>query len=110
MPDRRRPLHVNLRIIPAYRALVLRGVEVSALVEKIDLVAEGNVAVREARRHPQHMMIHVIEYRADPLTEARRAAANVNRDIEHLTTCHAHQLALRLLDLIVQTAQRVAHG
>lgn len=47
---------------------------------------------------------------ADPLAEIRRAAAYVDRDVIDLAGTDAHQLALGLLQLIVQAAQHAARG
>src|SRR5690606_4931383 len=40
----------------------------------------------------------------------RRAPPKINRDVEDLSRRHAHELALRAAELIVQAAQRMAHG
>ena len=41
-------------------------------------------------------------------TEGRRRAPQVDGDVEHRAFDHAHELALRVLDLVVQAAQHAA--
>ncbi len=86
---------------------MLRSIVVRALVEKIDFLAERDISMGESRRYPQQMMVGLAEHHANPLAEARRAAAYVHRDIEHLAAANAHEFPLRLLDLVMQTAQRM---
>jgi hypothetical protein len=50
-------------------------------------------------------MILAIEVNAPPLLESGRTAAQVHDRIENGTRRHAHQLALRVLDLHVHAAQ-----
>ena len=42
------------------------------------------------------------------MTEGRRAAADIDRHIKHLTGRYANQLSLRLLDLVMQATQHIA--
>ena len=62
----------DLGIVPAYRALVLRRIEVSAFVQEVDRVAQGEVSVRESRWHPKHVVIRSAQLDPDPLPEPRR--------------------------------------
>ena len=43
------------------------------------------------------------------LPKGGRALADVHRHIEHCALGHAHQLTLRLLDLVVQSTQDILH-
>src|SRR5690606_19597455 len=65
-------------------------------------------AVREAGRNPQLAMIVLAQLDTGPAPETRRAAAQVNRHVEHPPAYDAHQLALGLLQLVVQPAQHTA--
>ena len=65
-----------------HRSCVGRVV-VGALVEEFGRRAEHEEAVREARRHPQHALVLGGQLGADPLAERRRAATQVDRDVEH---------------------------
>jgi hypothetical protein len=80
-------------------------VEVGALVEEVGIVREHVEAVGKAGRHPQHAVVGRAQPGSEPLPQGRRAAPQVHRDIEHLAHHHPHQLALRLLGLVVQAAQ-----
>jgi hypothetical protein len=45
----------------------------------------------------------------DPFAEGRRAAANVDRNVENLARQRAHQLPLGLAHLVVQAAQHLGY-
>ncbi len=45
------------------------------------------------------------QHHARSLPKGGRAAAQIHRHVKHLALRHAHQLALRLLNLVVQAAQ-----
>jgi hypothetical protein len=68
-------------------------------------LAEHQETVRKARRHPELAVVVGAQLHAHPLAERGRAFADVHRHVEHGPLHHAHQLALRLLDLVVQAAQ-----
>jgi len=44
-----------------------------------------------------------------PLAKGRRAGADIHRHVKHLAGHGAHQLALRLVHLVMQPAQRAAY-
>src|SRR5258708_40305877 len=64
--------------------------------------------MREPRGNPQHVVILLGERRSHPTPERRRAAPDIDSDIKHRPSDDPNQLALRLLDLVVQAAQNVA--
>jgi hypothetical protein len=65
--------------------------------------------MREARRNPQLPVVLAAQLHANPLAEARAAAPDVDRHVEHAASRHAHELALRLRrQLVVETAQHAA--
>ena len=59
-------------------------------------------------RHPQLAVVVGRQQRAHPAAELRRAAAQVYRHIKHLALGYSHQLALRVLNLVMQAAQYAA--
>jgi hypothetical protein len=61
--------------------------------------------VREAGRDPHLALVLGRQFAAIPLAEGRRALADIDRHVEHRAGGGAHQLALRLLDLVMQAAQ-----
>src|SRR4029079_1580583 len=85
--------------------LVVAVVERGALVLDLDRSRDDAEAVREALRNPELTAIRGRELAAEPEAEGRRAAANVDRDVEDRALDGAHQLALRAPDLGVQAAQ-----
>src|SRR5207253_10059596 len=68
---------------------------------------EHEKAMREPRRDPQHLLVARSQYHADRTPERRRASPHINRDVVRLARYDPDQLALRVLDLIMQSAQHV---
>src|SRR4051812_43441420 len=97
----RRP--VDPRRIPQRADLVLRIVQVGALVFHFGVLAEHAEAVQQAGRHEELVEVLIGEPVADPA-----ARADIHRDVEDLPAHRAYQLALRLLALAVQPAERAA--
>ena len=62
----------------------------------------------EADRDVELVAVLVVELDALPLAERRRAAAQVDDDVEHAAARDAHELALAGVRLEVQPAQRAA--
>jgi len=61
--------------------------------------------MRKTRRHPQLLVFLGIQINPCPLAQSGRALAQIHHHVEHLALHHPHQLALRVLDLVVQTPQ-----
>jgi hypothetical protein len=76
----------DLRVVPAHarvgRLVVRRGAQVA------ESARSDNTAkpVREAFRHPEVALVVGAEDHAGVLAEGRRAAADVDRDVEHLAS------------------------
>src|SRR6185503_7866399 len=104
----KRPADAELGIVPEEGALVLGRPVIGRLVEELGLLGEHEEAVREAWGDPGHALGGGIEIEADRLAEGRGAAAQVDGDVEHFAGDDAHQLSLRLADLVVQPAQDAA--
>ena len=66
--------------------------------------------MREARRHPQHVVVVRGEFRAHPAAEGGGAAPQVHGHIEHGAGHDPHQFALRLGELVMQPAQHMLLG
>src|SRR5260221_10526708 len=82
-----------------------RRVIIRHFVKQLGGIGQRHKAVRKPGRHAQLLLVLARQYCARPLAERRRALADIHRDIEHLAGDHAYQLALRLLELIMQAAQ-----
>src|SRR5882762_6950411 len=65
-------------------------------------------SVGEARRNPQHALVLARKAHGFPSPKARRTSAKVYSNIQDLAFGHPHKFSLRLLNLIVQTAQHIA--
>lgn len=64
----------------------------------------------KALRHPELAFVVCRQDFAHPLAKGGGRFADVYRYIKHLALHHAHELALRLLDLVMQTAQHALGG
>src|SRR5690606_4389573 len=105
-----RPLYAYFRIVPAQRSLVARSIVLGALVNTVRELADDVEAVREAGRDPHPPRVLGRESFSNAMQERRRAPPKLNRDVEDLSRRHGHGRALRAAELIVQAAQRTAHG
>ncbi len=59
----------------------------------------------KSRRHPKLMMIFLGQFGPNPSTKSWRRSADIHRHIEDCTADYTYKLALRLLHLVMQTAQ-----
>jgi len=66
--------------------------------------------MRKTGRYPQLTLVVGRERDTEPLAESWRTLADIDRDIEDFSCDYAHQLALRLPNLIMQPAQHVFAG
>jgi hypothetical protein len=105
---RQRPLDRHVGIVPGDAALELRVVVGRLLVDHVGDVAEHAEAVREAGRHEQLAHADVVQLEAVPAPVRRRAAAQVDRDVENPPARAAHELRQALADLEVHAAQDAA--
>ena len=64
----------------------------------------------EPGRHEDLAEVLLGQHGRDPLSEGRRAPADVHRDVEDLSPHRAHELSLRSSQLGVQPAQGPARG
>ena len=87
-----------------------RCVEIAGLVQHRGAVFQRQEAVGKARRNPGHALVLGRQHETGRLAEGGRATADVHGHVEDGAFHHADKLALRLLDLIVQTAQHALGG
>lgn len=100
-----RPVNADRRVVPQEATFEFRRPVVGRLVQEFRAVAEYHEAVGKAFRNPYLAFVGGRQVDANPVAEGWRAFAQVDGDIEYFAGSDAHQLALRLLDLIVQAAQ-----
>ena len=84
--------------------------EVIDLIAELCLIAQNQKAMCKALRDEELLLIFSGQRNAIPLAIGFRITSEVNRDIKHSATYSAHQLALRILLLEVQSAQHALCG
>ena len=86
------------RVVPGDAALGGRVVVRGHAVADVGDVARDQESVREADRHPQQVVRHVVELERLVAAERRRAAADVDDDVQDGPACGAHELSLAAAD------------
>ena len=89
---------------------MLGRVVVGGLVQEVGAVRGDQEAVGEARRDPQLAVVLFAEFHPGPLAEGGRRFAQVDGHVEDAAAGDPHELALGLLDLVVQAAQHTLAG
>ena len=84
---------------------MLRGIKVAGFVEKVRALAGHHKAMGKALGHPQLALVLFRQLHPHPPAKGGRRLAQIHRHIKNTAARHAHQLALGLLDLIVQATQ-----
>lgn len=85
--------------------LVLGRIVIGGFVQEVGRITEHHETVGKTGRHPSWRWFSALKLDTDPLAECRRRFSNVHGNVEHRPLHHAHQLALGLLDLIMQATQ-----
>src|SRR5438034_2927978 len=96
---------MEFRIVPEDTALVLRRVEIRRLVEHFGEFTQNAEPVREPYRDPEQFVRFGAQANAFPPAQPGRAAPDIHRHIENLAGDDTNELALRLMDLVMQPAQ-----
>ena len=102
------PGDANGRVVPRDAALVRGGVVVGGFVQEVRGVRQDHKAVGKALRNPHLFVVVFGQLYPGPLAKGGGAFADVHRHVKHRAAHHAHQLALGLLQLVVQAAQHAA--
>lgn len=84
--------------------------EVIHLIAKLCLIAQNKEAMRKTFRDEELLLVLSRQGNTVPLAISFRIASEVNSNIKYGATHSAHQLALRILLLEVQTAQDTLWG
>jgi UDP-glucose 4-epimerase len=100
-----RPSDAHCGIVPAQAAFMGGVPVIGGFVQKLGRFTEHHKAVCKTWRDPQLLVFFCVQVHAHPLAQGGRALAQVHHHIKHLALHHTHQLALRVLDLVMQTAQ-----
>jgi hypothetical protein len=103
------PGDVEGRIVPDYRAFTGGVIEISRFVKNFGGVREDKKAVSKTFRDPEQLEVVVRrlrpEVKACPFTEVGGFAAKVDGNVPDMTGEHAHEFALRSLNLVMQAAE-----
>ena len=94
------PVYSHVRVVPGYRALGLRRVEVVALVLEHHLLAQHTEPVREAPRDEELSVVLPRKLDGHVPPEGRRPLPDVHRHIEDRALYHPDQLCLRVRRLL----------
>ena len=105
-----RPENVQIRVVPDDPFFALRMVIVRAIVKKFGFIAEHAKTVGESDRHVKLFFITGGQDLADPASEGRRAEPDVYNNVKNFAAEHADQLALRMPDLVMESAQSMPDG
>src|SRR5437773_652038 len=105
---RHRPRNADRGIVPRDADLARRVVQVGALVFDLCDGADDTESVGKSRRDEALLEIRCGQTDADPATERRRAAADVDGDVEDLSLDDPDQLSLWPPKLQVQAAKCAA--
>ena len=91
---RDRPGDAEIGIVPQHAAIVRRRVGARHLVEHLGVGLERAEAVREADRHEELRPVLGRNLGGDVAAEGRRAAPQIDRDVEDAPARHPDQLGL----------------
>src|SRR6478672_849924 len=83
-------------------------VDRGALISHVGGLAQNEETVREPGRDPDLPTVPRLERHANPLAVAWRRSPNVDGDVEDSTGHRTHELALRLLELKMESAKNVS--
>lgn len=104
------PIDAEVRVIPQNRSLGLGGVVICSFVKDFGEWGNDEKAVGETGGDPKLAMVFGAEEAADPLAKMGGIFADIYGYVKDGTHGGADQLALGLLDLVVESAQDVLGG
>ena len=102
------PVDAQRGVVPRDGALRLGGVRVVALVLERRFIAQHGEAVCEAARYEELAFVIPRELHRDVSSERGRAAADINRDVEHTAPDNAHEFRLGVSPFLEMEAPQYA--
>ena len=102
------PINLQLGIVPGQRPLEFGRIVVGRLIQHVRGFRNDAESVRKASRNPHHSLVFAGKPRGFPLAECWRTSAQIHGYIENLSIRNAHQFPLRMLNLVVQSAQNIS--
>lgn len=106
----KRPTDADVGVVPQQGVLGWGVVVIGAAVVADNLTGKGVKAVGETFWNPQHTAVLRGKYRAVPLPESGRVAAQIHSHVKQTPVNGADEFALRVGKLVVQSAQYAALG
>ena len=94
------PVDAQIRVVPGYRALGLRGIEIVALILEHHLLAQHAEPVREALRDEELPVVLPRKLDGHVPPECRRPLPDVHRHVKNGALYHPDQLRLRVRRLL----------
>ena len=88
------PVDPDRGVVPGDRPLTFGSIEVVAFVLEYRLVAQHRKTVGEPARNEELTFVLCRQLHGDMTAEGGRAAADVDRYVQHLSLHHAHQFRL----------------
>ena len=104
------PVDTDLRIVPEYPAVRLRGVRCVNLVLYMRIRCEGAESVRESGRNEEYREVFRTEFEAPPLQERCGIFSQINHDIQNASAGYPHQFRLGMGRLLEMEAAEDAGG
>lgn len=95
----------QVRVVPKNAALVVGIIEIAALVKELHIVGQCEKPVGKAGGDVDLVLLLRGEDNAGPLAEMRGAQADIHRNVQGLPAHHAAELGLRMIHLIVKSAE-----
>lgn len=85
-------------------------VKARGLIEDIGVFREHDETVGKAFGNPEAVEFFCVEVNANPAAKLRGVRSDINRNVPDVSGQNAHQLPLRLLELVVETAENPLSG
>src|SRR5690242_7723235 len=103
-------MNSKVGIVPEHGSLQFRKVKLSGFVHDVRIFRNNVETMREPCGNPRQPAVFARERLAVPLAKGGRTSPQIYENIENLADDNAHKLALRLFDLIMQSAKYTAIG
>ena len=100
------PIDPDLRVIPCYCSLILRRIQIVALILENSLLGKDAESMCKPARHKKLTMIVLRQFHRNVFTKCRTSLSYIHRHIQNHPFDDPYKLALRILSLLeVQTTQ-----
>jgi hypothetical protein len=104
------PPDVHIRVVPYDAVLVMGIVKITTLVQELHRIRKCEKSVREPGGNIDLIVFSRGEEHAGPFSIGGRARTDIDGNIKGFTFDDTTKLCLRMLELVMQSAERVLHG